>query len=68
MNTRIASGIIDRPETQDLRKLGILKVFPEKLGLCKSTQPATQKANCDCFATKLRQISYKTFHRKTYAT
>ena len=50
-----------------LEKLGSLKVFPETIRLCKSTQLATQKANCDSFATKLRQINCKLFYRKTYA-
>ena len=30
------------------------------------TQPATQTANFDIFARKLREISCKAFHRKTY--
>ena len=31
-----------------------------------STQRATQKANLDSFARKMLQISFETFHRKTY--
>ena len=34
----------------------------------KSTQPAIQKLNFGSCATKLRKISSKTFHRKTYVT
>ena len=34
----------------------------------KKTQPTTQKVNFDSCATKLRKITWKTFHRKTYVT
>ena len=68
VNERIASRVVERLKTKDLRKLVISGKPLKCLDLIASTQPTIEKKNFDICVCKALKISCKTFHRKTYFT